>query len=252
MSLESYSRVRLVFEATRDGGLWGVRWNVTDRMPWSDAIWQSWATGDFSGHVPEITAEAECDELSAFFSFLARDLGIQGFVGLFWPTWNHTVAVWEVRKGASDKSPGVGVRLVVPTSQVWLSREATLGTREFKANRVVFAYQRADLKPDSTLAGPLACHLIAQLRRYGALSNDAAGKIDIAWQVDPTPQGGRMRLRWQESGGPPVKPPRRKGFGSRLIEGGLARDLDGEVHLDYKPAGLVCQITMPVPRSAVG
>jgi hypothetical protein len=36
-----------------------------------------------------------------------------------------------------------------------------------------------------------------------------------------------MRLRWQESGGPPVTPPGRKGFGSRLIEGGLAQDLDG-------------------------
>ena len=57
-----------------------------------------------------------------------------------------------------------------------------------------------------------------------------------------------MRLRWQESGGPPVTPPSRKGFGSRLIEGGLARDLDGEVRLDYDPAGLVCEITMPVPQ----
>lgn len=109
------------------------------------------------------------------------------------------------------------------------------------------------LQPKAALTLAMVFHELAtNAAKYGALSNDAAGKIDIAWQVDPTPQGGRMRLRWQESGGPPVKPPRRKGFGSRLIEGGLARDLDGEVHLDYKPAGLVCQITMPVPRSAVG
>jgi two-component sensor histidine kinase len=45
-----------------------------------------------------------------------------------------------------------------------------------------------------------------------------------------------MRLRWQESGGPPVTPPGRKGFGSRLIEGGLAQDLGGEVRLDYEPS----------------
>jgi two-component sensor histidine kinase len=44
-----------------------------------------------------------------------------------------------------------------------------------------------------------------------------------------------------------VKPPGRKGFGSRLIEGGLAQDLDGEVRLDYDPLGVVCQIIMPVP-----
>jgi two-component sensor histidine kinase len=94
--------------------------------------------------------------------------------------------------------------------------------------------------------------LATNAAKYGALSNDAAGKIDIAWQVEPTPQGDRMRLRWQERCGPPVTPPGRKGFGSRLIEGGLARDLDGEVHLDYKPTGLVCRITMPVPQPMVG
>jgi two-component sensor histidine kinase len=60
-----------------------------------------------------------------------------------------------------------------------------------------------------------------------------------------------MRLRWQESGGPPVTPPGRKGFGSRLIEGGLAQDLGGEVRLDYEPLGVVCQIIIPV-RLEVG
>jgi two-component sensor histidine kinase len=67
---------------------------------------------------------------------------------------------------------------------------------------------------------------------------------------EPTAHG-RMRLRWQESGGPPVTRPGRKGFGSRVIEGGLARELDGEVRIDYEPAGVVCQIIMPVSREAV-
>ncbi len=57
-----------------------------------------------------------------------------------------------------------------------------------------------------------------------------------------------MRLRWQESGGPPVTPPGRKGFGSRLIERGLAQELSGEVRLDYEPAGVVCEIVMPVSQ----
>ena len=109
------------------------------------------------------------------------------------------------------------------------------------------------LQPKAALTLAMVFHELAtNAAKYGALSNDVAGKIDIAWQVEPTPQGDRMRLRWQESGGPPVKPPSRKGFGSRLIEGGLARDLDGEVLLDYDPAGLVCEITVPVPRPIVG
>jgi two-component sensor histidine kinase len=91
--------------------------------------------------------------------------------------------------------------------------------------------------------------LATNAAKHGALSGGAAGKIDIVWQAEPSPQGDSMRLRWQESGGPPVTPPGRKGFGSRLIEGGLAQDLDGEVRLDYVPAGVVCQIIMPVRRA---
>ena len=138
VSITSYSRVRLVFEATRDGGLWGVKWEITDRMPWSDAVWKQWSSFDFGEHDADITAVAECDELSALFAFLARDVGIEGFVGLFWPAWNHTVAVWELRRGATPGDPGTRVRVMVPTSQVWLSREATLGSREFETNRAVF------------------------------------------------------------------------------------------------------------------
>ena len=49
-----------------------------------------------------------------------------------------------------------------------------------------------------------------------------------------------------------MTPPCRKGFGSRLIEGGLAQDLGGEVHLDYEPRGVVCQIIMPIRREVGG
>jgi len=126
VSIQSYSRVRLAFEATRDGGLWGVRYAITDRMPWSDAIWKQWR-GEVPQGDPDMTAEAECDELSALFAFLARDLGIEGFAGLFWPTWNHTVAVWQLTRGGKAGSAKT-VRVLVPTSQIWLSREASLGT----------------------------------------------------------------------------------------------------------------------------
>jgi hypothetical protein len=82
------------------------------------------------------------------------------------------VAVWEVRRGANATDPGVGVRLMVPTSQIWLSRQATLGSREFKTDRVVFPYARKDVKPGSELDVTLASFLIARLERYGALSNE--------------------------------------------------------------------------------
>jgi hypothetical protein len=174
MPLLSFSRVRLAFEATRDGGLWGIRWAITDQMPWSDRIWKQWSTLalglDAAGHealpADAITAVAECDELSALFALLARDMGVEGFVGLHWPYWNHTVAVWQLQ-GAEER----GVRILVPTSQVFLSREATLGTRELRTQRVVFPYPRKDLKPESALPGGLARALIARLRELGGLSS---------------------------------------------------------------------------------
>jgi len=109
------------------------------------------------------------------------------------------------------------------------------------------------LRPNTALTLAMVFHELAtNAAKYGALSNGAAGKIDIAWQVEPTPQGDQMRLRWQESGGPPVRPPSQKGFGSGLIEGALAQELDGEVHLEYEPAGVGCQIIIPVSQHMVG
>jgi two-component sensor histidine kinase len=109
------------------------------------------------------------------------------------------------------------------------------------------------LRPNTALTLAMVFHELAtNAAKYGALSNGAAGKTDIAWQVEPTPQGDRMRLRWQESGGPPVRPPSQKGFGSGLIEGALAQELDGEVHLDYEPAGVGCQIILPLSQHMVG
>jgi two-component sensor histidine kinase len=53
-------------------------------------------------------------------------------------------------------------------------------------------------------------------------------------------------MRWEERGGPPVSPPSRKGFGSRLIQEGLARELNGVVSLIYEPAGVVCTVDVPL------
>jgi two-component sensor histidine kinase len=53
-------------------------------------------------------------------------------------------------------------------------------------------------------------------------------------------------MRWEERGGPIVVAPTRKGFGSRLIQEGLARELNGEVRLIYEPSGVVCTVDVPL------
>ncbi len=137
-----YARVKLVFEAARDGGWWHLRWDITNRKPNSEVIWSQWkeAPALFDGTgAPLASATAECDELSALFAFLARRLGV-GKVGLFWPRWNHVVAVWSVEQ------QGVTHRVVVPTSQIFLDPEASLGTDGFNPwkQKTIFTYRRKD------------------------------------------------------------------------------------------------------------
>jgi PAS domain S-box-containing protein len=80
--------------------------------------------------------------------------------------------------------------------------------------------------------------------KYGALSNPT-GEIGITWEIA---QGKprHLHLRWQESGGPPVQAPTRRGFGTRLIERSLAQDLGGRVHITFAATGLVCTVNAPL------
>ena len=96
-----------------------------------------------------------------------------------------------------------------------------------------------EISPRQTLALSMALHELAtNATKYGALSR-AGGRVSVRWEKD----GDKLRLDWEESGGPAVSPPAHKGFGSRLIERLLASELGGEVKLDYDPAGVRCAIT---------
>jgi len=87
--------------------------------------------------------------------------------------------------------------------------------------------------------------------KYGALSR-VGGSVHIDWKLEPTPQGQRIVLTWRELGGPAVKAPAHRGFGTRVIERGLAHELEGTGHLDYRPEGLVCTMNIPLPEPQHG
>jgi hypothetical protein len=157
---DKYVRVRIAFEATRDGGLWGVRWAITNRPHGSDEIWASWKRLTVDSFDPQApTAIAECDEITALFCFVARKLGVPD-VGFISGGWYHIVAAWAIRvPGARE------VRIGVPTSQVFLTPEATLGTRELKPDRpkVIWRYVRRDVRDDETLPPHVARFLVQQV-----------------------------------------------------------------------------------------
>ena len=81
----------------------------------------------------------------------------------------------------------------------------------------------------------------------GAFDANEVGSIRVSWTIEPTPEGNRLLLHWQEKDGPPVTPPSRKGFGSRVLERGLAHELEGSIHLDYRSDGVVCTMNIPAP-----
>ncbi len=103
-----------------------------------------------------------------------------------------------------------------------------------------------DLYPRHALALTLGFHELAtNACKYGALSL-ASGRIEVVWDVVLQDRGKAVRLTWSERGGPPVHPPKRRGFGSTLLERALALDLGGQVSLDFAPPGVECNISFLV------
>ena len=104
---------------------------------------------------------------------------------------------------------------------------------------------RVRMPPRMALALAMALQELAtNAVKYGSLSN-ATGEIRLSWNVE---QGdpARLHLRWEESGGPPVPTPTRRGFGSRLIERSLAHDLGGTARIEFRSGGIICAVDAPL------
>ncbi len=95
--------------------------------------------------------------------------------------------------------------------------------------------------------GLVVHELATNALKYGALSVPA-GIVTVTWDVRPAAAGPELHLRWTEAGGPPVDPPTRKGFGSRLIERGLSGAVGGTMTMRYLPGGLSCVFVAPLAR----
>jgi len=161
-----YVLVRLIFEATRDAGFWNLHWSITDQPPNSDNIWRQWRTVT-KPSLWEPTATAECDELSALYAFLVERAGVKT-VGLFWPTSNHTVAVWVLQP-----SNGAAIRVVVPTSQIFLEESDFFDTKKFDPwrQKTIYEYTRRDVPDSFELPKSLADFFLQQIDKYADASD---------------------------------------------------------------------------------
>jgi len=137
------------------------------------------------------------------------------------------------------------------TQSVWEGadlKEILEETLEPYLDRTVLAGPPVALTPNTALALSMVFHeLGTNAVKYGALSVPE-GSVTVVWHVDPGAQH-RLTLHWEERGGPTVSPPSRKGFGTRLIAASLKSDLAGEARVDYRPSGLVCVITLSLPKT---
>jgi PAS domain S-box-containing protein len=135
-----------------------------------------------------------------------------------------------------------------PTSLAETVRSAIAATAGGEVERVSIEGEDVLLQPQTAVALAMTLHeLSTNAIKYGALSA-AGGCITVRWRIDDTADEETLNIVWLESGGPPVVPPLRKGFGTRLIERGLAGDAGAQTSIEFAPAGVRCRITLNLPR----
>lgn len=139
----------------------------------------------------------------------------------------------------------------VLTQNAWTGADLrVLLARELVAfrDRVSLTGPAVNLNAGQTLAmGMIAHELATNAAKYGALSS-AGGQISVSWRVE---HGERLVFDWVESGGPPVRPPGRSGFGTRMIERLTAGDLQGVLETAYPPEGFRLRLAMRTGRPPI-
>jgi PAS domain S-box-containing protein len=101
------------------------------------------------------------------------------------------------------------------------------------------------LKPETAQNLGLALHeLASNASKYGALTVPS-GRITVRWSEIAQEERHGVELLWMESGGPTLGVPKKRGFGSMLIQQNLSRSLESEVELKFEPDGVCCHIFIP-------
>ncbi|HEV7265125.1 MAG TPA: sensor histidine kinase [Falsiroseomonas sp.] len=166
----------------------------------------------------------------------------------------HAGSVPDLEAGLSERIHSLGKTHVLLTGTHWTEaglkevlRNELAVHEAAGAGRVVIEGLPVMLPARQAVSlGMLAHELATNAAKHGSLSVPE-GRVVVSWALAGG-EGGALRLDllWQESGGPLVTPPARPGFGTQLIERGIARDLGARVEAEYRPGGLRFRLSMPL------
>jgi PAS domain S-box-containing protein len=112
-------------------------------------------------------------------------------------------------------------------------------------SRIIVRGPKLRLNAASTQAIGLALHeLTTNAGKYGALSTER-GRVNVCWET----KGETFTMSWTERDGPPVSSPKRRGFGTIVVEAMTERSVDGTVDLNYPPSGVTWQLVCPAANA---
>lgn len=167
-------------------------------------------------------------------------------------TVRHSASLADFERSFSGRLQALGQTNVLLTQADWkgaalcdLLRQE-LEPRAGRADNVILSGPPVFLRPGAAMALHMVLHELAtNAAKYGALSV-SSGRIAVSWHIDAARNGATLVIRWVESDGPPVQPPRRRGLGTEVIQASLEYGLDGATQVEFRPEGVRCEMRLPL------
>ncbi|CAN5173164.1 PAS domain-containing protein [soil metagenome] len=158
----------------------------------------------------------------------------------------------EARRIFAERLVALGGALDTLTERTWTAAplrsviDAAVAPHDPDGRRVVRGGEDLQLAAKPALALTLALHELAtNAVKYGALSTPA-GQVDLSWRVEGAGADALLIVQWRESGGPPVTPPAKRSFGSRLIESNVGQEFAGTARIAFEPTGVIWRLEAPL------
>jgi len=239
---------REVFGQRKDG--------TTFPLELSIAEWRDGGARYFTGVMRDVTERKRAEELQRL---LVNELNhrvkntlatVQSVAG---QTLRNATDLVDARESLTTRLLALARAHDILTHESWDGADlrdvvASLINSHGDASRFHVRGPSVRLPPKVALSLSLALHeLMTNATKYGALSSEP-GRVVLSWDQTAEANLDCLNLRWEEIDGPSVSTPSRQGFGTRLITGGLARELGGDVRLEYPPGGVVCTINANLPK----